>query len=349
MDFELLVVGQGIAGTMMAHELDQMDVSYRVVDRGHQKACTAAAAGIMNPITGSRFTVAAEFSQLKEKALQSYGRLEEKLGVKLIYPLPIEKLFYDEEQKARWLKKREDPNFRAFLSKDLNGFKPVSAVYPYCVYGDVISESLAIDLKTLITAFREKLTKQNQLIEGDFKMEELINRETGFEWKGHQFEKIVFCQGVDLANNPVFKSSLLKPSKGQALIGKFSGELPKKIIKGKVFIAPYPSENFHWVGSWNQWQYSGSDAEDKGVEIILKKLSETIHMEFETIKAVAGIRPATKDRNPIIGSIPAYPGFYCFNGLGTKGTSLAPYWAEKLAGHIYYGLELPDSVKLSRF
>lgn len=348
-DFEVLIVGQGVAGTMLAHELDRSKVNYKVIDKGHHTSCTAAAAGIMNPLTGRRFTIASGFSRLKQKALQSYRILEEELQVKLVYPLPMENLFYDEEQKSRWLKKRDDPHFMSFLGNMDNVSYTEHLVYPDCIFSDLITESLAIDLKTLITSFRKKLFKEKRLIQENFNVNELIYRSKGFEWNGLRFEKIVFCQGSALLDNPIFKSSLIKPSKGQALIGRFTGELPQRIIKGKVFIVPYPSLNAHWVGSWNQWQYSGNQPEDRGVEIILKKLAETLDMEFKIIETVAGVRPATKDRNPIIGIHPDHPGIYCFNGLGTKGSSLAPYWAEKTAEHILYGVELPDTVNISRF
>ncbi|HET9052701.1 MAG TPA: FAD-dependent oxidoreductase, partial [Cyclobacteriaceae bacterium] len=43
-----------------------------------------------------------------------------------------------------------------------------------------------------------------------------------------------------------------------------------------------------------------------------------------------GFRPTTPDRKPILGSHPQHKSLVIFNGLGTKGVSLAPYFSEVL-------------------
>jgi glycine/D-amino acid oxidase-like deaminating enzyme len=44
-----------------------------------------------------------------------------------------------------------------------------------------------------------------------------------------------------------------------------------------------------------------------------------------------GVRPTIKDRRPVIGFHPAHPQLGYFNGFGTKGVSLAPYFARQMA------------------
>jgi len=43
------------------------------------------------------------------------------------------------------------------------------------------------------------------------------------------------------------------------------------------------------------------------------------------------------------------PRFLIFNGLGTKGVSLAPYWAEELSKLIIQQKDLPKEVDIRRF
>jgi len=38
-----------------------------------------------------------------------------------------------------------------------------------------------------------------------------------------------------------------------------------------------------------------------------------------------------------------------FNGLGTKGVMLAPYFADKMTNFILKGTALPEEVNISRF
>jgi hypothetical protein len=50
--------------------------------------------------------------------------------------------------------------------------------------------------------------------------------------------------------------------------------------------------------------------------------------------AQAGIRPSVRDRRPLIGIHPEFPNVSIFNGLGTKGVTLAPFFAKELVEHL---------------
>jgi glycine/D-amino acid oxidase-like deaminating enzyme len=51
---DILIVGQGLAGTLLAWECERAGIAFAVADCGHAAAATSAAAGIVNPITGRR-------------------------------------------------------------------------------------------------------------------------------------------------------------------------------------------------------------------------------------------------------------------------------------------------------
>jgi glycine/D-amino acid oxidase-like deaminating enzyme len=63
----------------------------------------------------------------------------------------------------------------------------------------------------------------------------------------------------------------------------------------------------------------------------------------------AGIRPSGKDRRPIMGLHPRHPALGLFNGLGTKGCSLAPYMAHLLTMHLLQGAPLPPETDIKRY
>jgi glycine/D-amino acid oxidase-like deaminating enzyme len=64
---------------------------------------------------------------------------------------------------------------------------------------------------------------------------------------------------------------------------------------------------------------------------------------------MTGIRPTVDDRRPVIGAYPGHQGQYIFNGMGTKGTSLAPFWAEQLIAHIVENAPLPAQISPARY
>jgi glycine/D-amino acid oxidase-like deaminating enzyme len=70
---------------------------------------------------------------------------------------------------------------------------------------------------------------------------------------------------------------------------------------------------------------------------------------YEIIKHEAGIRPTVNDRRPILGIHPEHPRLAVFNGLGTKGVMLAPYFANQLIDHLEKEQTIDPEVDLSRF
>lgn len=72
-------------------------------------------------------------------------------------------------------------------------------------------------------------------------------------------------------------------------------------------------------------------------------------MPYEIIKHEAGIRPSSIDRRPILGQHPQFNNYYIFNGLGTKGVMLAPYFSQQLLNHIENNCTISMEVDVKRF
>lgn len=98
------------------------------------------------------------------------------------------------------------------------------------------------------------------------------------------------------------------------------------IIKHKLFLSPF-SENVLWAGATNKWEFSNILPDEDSESLLYSEVAKMIHKEYAILKHLVGIRPTVKDRRPLIGRHPVYSRLFIFNGLGTKGTSLAPYWA----------------------
>ncbi len=63
----------------------------------------------------------------------------------------------------------------------------------------------------------------------------------------------------------------------------------------------------------------------------------------------AAIRPATLERRPFVGFHPQQSNVGILNGMGTKGSSLAPFFAHQLAQHIVYGFPIAPEADVHRF
>jgi glycine/D-amino acid oxidase-like deaminating enzyme len=70
---------------------------------------------------------------------------------------------------------------------------------------------------------------------------------------------------------------------------------------------------------------------------------------FKIVDHKAAIRPATVERRPFVGFHPHFPVIGILNGMGTKGTSLAPFFANQLTQHLVHGLPIADEANVHRF
>jgi glycine/D-amino acid oxidase-like deaminating enzyme len=80
-----------------------------------------------------------------------------------------------------------------------------------------------------------------------------------------------------------------------------------------------------------------------------EKLGAVLTAGFETIAQDWGIRPTVPDRRPILGSHPEAKNIVVFNGMGTKGISLAPYFSEILIRSLENGEGLNNDVDVNRY
>ena len=69
----------------------------------------------------------------------------------------------------------------------------------------------------------------------------------------------------------------------------------------------------------------------------------------EIVAQEAGIRPAVKDRRPMVGTHPQYKQLSVLNGLGTRGVLIAPSVAKNLFHHLEFGESLGQEIDINRF
>lgn len=350
MEFDYLIVGQGIAGTAMAHVLEMRGHKVLVIDKGLKYGCTSAAAGLVNPITGKRLVLVDQFDRVKEIALKNYRQLEEKLDIRLISNKnTIRQLLTDEEVET-WQSKRKDAEFSRFckpagsetetLRPRLRSDKPLVEM----------TSSFQIDVGLLIHSYRRYLQSMGRIWDESFKPGDLEIKPEGVYYRGVSGKGIVFCEGAALRHNPWFNYLPIEPSAGQAMVVELEGAPLKSIYKGRIFIAPMDKGSLHWIGSHNNWDYQEPTPVETAKKILSSKLQKSIINNFTPLEMLFGLRCNTKDRLPLAGPHPETPHLFVLNGLASKGTSLAPYLAENIAQLLERGGgSFPEEVLPSRF
>jgi len=170
----------------------------------------------------------------------------------------------------------------------------------------------------------------------------LVLNETGVTYKDFSASKIIFCDGVEAQNNPYWETLPFLPSKGEILTIKADMNL-SHILNRKIFILPV-GENLFKVGSTYSWKFENASPTEAAKAELITQLKSIIKIPFEVIDHTAAIRPTVKDRRPMIGLHKHYAQVGIFNGLGTKGCLLAPFFADHFAGYLSGKNELMEEV-----
>jgi glycine oxidase len=63
----------------------------------------------------------------------------------------------------------------------------------------------------------------------------------------------------------------------------------------------------------------------------------------------AGVRPATSDRQALVGRHPQLPRLLLFNGFGARGALSIPWFAERFAAYLLQDRRLPAEADIARY
>ena len=93
--FDYLIVGQGLAGSLLAWRLLQNKQNILLVDNEHRGCSSMAAAGLVNPVTGKRLVKATETEQWLVEAKSLFDTLSKYFKQTFYHPKPMLRCRYD--------------------------------------------------------------------------------------------------------------------------------------------------------------------------------------------------------------------------------------------------------------
>ncbi|MEQ8360520.1 MAG: FAD-dependent oxidoreductase [Cytophagales bacterium] len=345
MNIDFLIIGQGLAGTVLSNTFRKFGKSFVIVDAGIEDSASKAAAGIFNPITGRQMKKTWMAKELFDFLPSFYQDLELLLNQKLIHFKPVLRMFDSQKQINDWYGQMEKPGIQDFLSTEKikvpNNIKAPLGLFE-------TKKSGYLDVSKLINAYRTYLNDNNFLVEEKFKHEKLQTSKDGIRYGEINAEKVIFCEGAALRKNPYFDYLPLVPNKGEILSVEIKNLSTNYIYNKNGFLLPRENHEF-WIGATYHRNNTKLDLTDEGKDELMNKLKAITSEKFTLKSGIAGIRPTVKDRKPLIGLHPKNEQIGIFNGLGSKGVSLAPFWANAFAEHIIFKKELSPEVNISRY
>ena len=346
MQVDYLIVGQGICGTMLSWFLHKEGKTFIVINDNNENASSKIAAGIINPVTGRRYAYTWMIDEVMPFAIQTYKEAGHYFNTSLVAEKSIIDFFPSPQMRNAFVDRLRENDTYLHSFPDQNHF---NAYFNYDFGCGEIRPAYMVNLKELLQKWRMKLIEMNALLQESFRIEDLKTDDDHIGYGVIQAKKIIFCEGAEGTANPWFELLPYAPNKGEALVIECNDLITSFIFKKGLMLAPLPEANLFWVGSNYQWEFADDQPSAPFRDHAMQLLNGWLKKPFRLVSHKAAVRPATLERRPFVGFHPVQPNIGILNGMGTKGSSLAPFFAHQLVQHMIHNFPIAPEADVNRF
>ncbi|MBJ6110966.1 FAD-dependent oxidoreductase [Hymenobacter sp. BT523] len=347
-DCDFLVVGHGIAGATLAYVLRQRGHRVRVYDPGQANSASNVAAGLMNPVAGKRFALSWRAAELLPFAGAFYRELEQRYGQVFFHEVPIFKLFNSVEEQNAVLARSADQPWDGFVAELTTAEPHLPGVHaPFG--GAWLRGGGHVAVRELLAALAAEGTREGWLAPEAFDWSQLTCDTAGATYAGRvRARHVVCCEGAAAVRNPYFGWLPLTPNQGDVLDVECVGLSPAQVLNRGAYVVPLGGGQFR-VGATYRWPPFADGPTAVGREELAARLSVITDLPFAVVGQRAGVRPAVRDRRPLLGPHPTVPALSFCGGYGSKGVMLAPRLAVLLADCLEGHAEIWPDASLQRY
>ncbi|MDD4913464.1 MAG: FAD-binding oxidoreductase [Methylococcales bacterium] len=344
MQIDVLIVGQGLAGSLLARELIRRQCRVLVVDSGTENA-SQVAAGLINPVSGQRLVKHRTVDSCLPAAMAAYRQLAAEFGQPFFVELPMLRILQSAMEREYAAKRLLQADYQPYLSGWATEPPGISA--PYGVLRQTGGGYLRTRL--LLSRLRAFLTGMGSFRQTGLAYEEL-RLYPDLQWRAVRPRHVVFCEGHQALANPWFGGLPFQLAKGEILACESAAEIPQSILNYGKWLIPLSGRRFKTGASFETRQPDAIPTADAKAELLAALAKAGVNGGAVSVyEHKAGIRPATLDKQPLIGSHPRHAGLHIFNGFGSKGSLYIPWYARQLADLLLQGHPLPDHADIKRY
>ena len=326
MNTEYLIIGQGLAGSLIAWQLQQQGKDYFIIDNASANAASRVGAGLITPITGKRLVKSPDLKLFLSAAKPCYEHIEQCLGEVFFHDRPMLRLLQSQQETEQYELRASDSKYQPYIDSDKQ-----------CLNSDHISltshggfcmkEGAYLDSGALIDKLGNYFMSK-----GAFRHEHIDYNDIKLDSKQAHYKEItadnvIFCEGHAAINNPWFSWLPFALTKGEIIDCHIETPIPDTILHSGKWILPIDEKTvrcgatFDWTNLDLQPSIEAREQLSLAFEKILPNTSIAI------IDQQVGIRSGTRDRQPFIGIHPEFRQLSIFNGFGSKGALLIPFYS----------------------
>lgn len=369
---ELLIVGGGLAGTLLAAESHRRGIDFRWMVSKKIPSASFAAYGICNPVQFRNMVPAWKADEFYVFSKSYFMDWQKQLEENFYKDMPIHHLVVDPAEFVQWRQNVEITSLWKYTNGEADT-KILQYLKPGYSGSILIQQAFWVSIPQFILKMREFLKDKIEF--EDFDHSHLEKKEAhprpfpsrptpggrektlpkgkekgNWKYKNLHFEKIIFSEGYHGYFNPFFKQVPFNPCKGEIMVVKIPGFQVEEAIHKKIILIPLGDELFICGATyeWDDLSFENSVKGLKELEVCLKDIIGEQY-SYEIIDQKAGVRPTISDRRPVVGWHPKYNGIGILNGLGTKGLLVGPPATKNLLDNLQHGTTILPDWDVNRF
>ncbi len=357
---EVVVVGAGAVGAAIAYELSHRGAKVVVLEKDSIGSGSSAHATGFLSILGTEFTPGDSFAMGVEAYrdfISLVPELQQLTGIDMLYQRPPAlRLALDEEEErlirgslewqsmlvsAEWISGSEVRRIEPRLTEAVRGaaYEPESAQLDSYRLNLALARAAELNGAEILTRTVTSLVREGSRITGVVCGDETISCDT-----------VVLAPGpwADACAEWLQFPVPVSPMKGERLLLSYAGAPLSCMIS-----SPMRGHMITRVdGLWSVGSTGGRDYDDResfrGVdfdrqpteqakfELVQRALDVLPDLaDADVVEQLAGSRPLSVDRKPIIGPVPGLDGVLLATGHSTKGIHLAPITARMIASYVF--------------
>ena len=326
MNVDYLIIGQGLAGSLLGYRLIQAGRRIVIIDPAKENA-SRIAGGLINPVTGMRFVKNPNAEVCLSHAKRLYQALESTFNTPFFLEKKLLRFFKNAEEKAAFNKRKSDPAYQPFFNHATQDNTQLADFT--CPFGAIEQRQTGHVLTArLLVQLQQFFISHNSYQKTQLHYSDLIVENDAIQWRNISAQNIIFCEGYHGAQNPWFSWLPFQPAKGEILTLQSTLALPKDMISYGSWLIPEPELTFK-IGA----TFDAKDIDCRptiaGKNSLIRALAE-INPRLGSAEVVAHraqIRPCTRDKQPFIGRHPQHRRLFIFNGFGAKGCLEIPWYS----------------------
>jgi len=226
---DYLIIGQGLAGSILATHLLHAGKSIAVIEQRQFPTASSVAAGLINPFTGPKMVKSWKFDELISFGTEYYRNAEREFECDFFRERKIFRPFQSIEEQNDWYGKSTLPGYAEYIHRICD--ESDHSAFVNSPVGGLESRAWTLNVPVFLDSAYIYLKNHGIYQEEQFDEDILEIGQYSLRYRDIEAKQIVFCTGYRSVNSRFFNWLPLVPVKGELLDIKMPGGSGFDILK----------------------------------------------------------------------------------------------------------------------